>query len=172
MAGPQSIQRYPRGLIDLLGMRATGDTPQQLGGQVAGVLELLEFYLNDRMVPNASAAGAPLAAIGNVTIPGLTVPARELWLLYELTVYIGTIAAATACKFNGGILRSRGAGNVYNAVTDTVSVLAGEQGYVGRKFDRPIILLPSDVIALQCVAITGAPGQTPAASIYYASVGI
>jgi hypothetical protein len=172
MAGPQDIQRYPRGLIDLLGMRATGDTPHTLDQSVTGSLELLELYINDRMIPNASVAPGNLAAIGNVQIPGLTVPDRELWLIMELTVYIPAIAAATACKFNGGILRARGSGNVYSCLTDTVSVAANEQGYVGQKFERPVIALPGNVIALQCTQITGAPAQSPGASIWYCPIGI
>lgn len=172
MAGPQDIQRYPRGLIDLLGMRATGDTPHQLGSQVAGTLELLELYLNDRMVPNAAAAAAPPAAIGNVQIPGLVVPDRELWLVFEATFYVAQIAVATALKFTGGVLRNRGSGNVFSALVPPISVPALEQGYVGVKFDRPVLMLPGNVMSAQVTAITGLPGQPISCALWYASLGI
>lgn len=172
MAGAQDIQRYPRGLIDLLGMRATGDTPHKLGQENVGTLELLEFYLNDRMVPNASASAAPPAAIGVVPITGLTVGSREMWLLYELTFYIGAIAAATQIKFAGGVLRNRGSGNVFSALVDPIVVPALEAGYVGIKFERPVLMLPNDVVAAQVTALTGLPGQPINASAWYASLGI
>lgn len=172
MAGPQDIQRYPRGLIDLLGMRATGETPHKLAQDVAGTLELLELYLNDRMVPNASASAAPPAAIGSITVPGLTVPDRELWLVFELTFYTGAIAPATTYAFTGGVLRNRGSGNVFNALLPSLTVAASSAGYVGAKFDRPVLMLPGNVVAAQVTTITGLPGQPINSSIWYASLGI
>lgn len=172
MAGPQDIQRYPRGLIDLLGMRATGETPSKLSQENHGTLEMLEFYLNDRMTPNASASAAPPAAIGNIPITGLTVPDRELWLVFELTTYIAAIAGGTAVKFTGGVLRNRGSGNVFTALTLPVSVPAGEAGYVGTKFTRPVLMTPGNVVAAQVTGITGLPGQPISAAIYYAALGI
>lgn len=172
MAGAQDIQRYPRGLIDLLGMRATGETPHKLGQENIGTLEMLEFYLNDRMTPNASASAAPPAAIGNVQITGLTVPDRELWLVFELTAYVAAIAAATRLVFTGGVLRNRGSGNVYSALTDSIVVPALEAGYVGKKFERPVLMLPGNVVSAQITGITGLPGQPISAAIWYASLGI
>lgn len=172
MAGPQDIQRYPRGLIDLLGMRATGETPHKLAQENSGTLEMLEFYLNDRMVPNAAAAAAPPAAIGSVQIPGLVVPDRELWLVSEMTFYIAAIAVATALKFTGGVLRNRGSGNVFSALVPSITVPAQEAGYVGVKFDRPVLMLPGNVVAAQVTQITGLPGQPISAAIWYASLAI
>jgi hypothetical protein len=153
-------------------MRATGETPHKLAQDVSGSIEMLELYLNDRMVPNASAAAAPPAAIGNVQITGLTVPDRELWLVFEATFYIAAIAVATAVKFTGGVLRNRGSGNVFSALTAPLSVPALEAGYVGAKFDRPVLMLPGNVVSAQVTGITGLPGQPISAAIWYASLGI
>lgn len=172
MAGPQDIQRYPRGLIDLLGMRATGDTPHKLAPEISGGIEMLELYVNDRMIPNASAGAAPVAALGNYQIPGLVVPDRELWLIFELTFYIGTIAAATALRYTGGILRARGSGNVFSALLPQVAVAAGEQGNVGMKFERPVIGLPGNIITANVNQLTGLPGQPLNASLWYCPIGI
>lgn len=172
MAGPQDIQRYPRGLIDLLGMRATGDTPHQLGPNIVGVLELLELYLNDRLVPNASAAGAAVTAVGDLNIAGLTVPSREIWLVYECSLSSGTTAAATGFTATAGVLRNRGSGNVYSAWTPPVTVGASSQASVGIKFDRPALMLPGDLVNVRVASVTGAPAATPAVALFYAPLGI
>jgi len=172
MAGPQDIQRYPRGLIDLLGMRATGDTPHQLGQNISGSLELLELYLNDRLIPNASAAAGVIAAVGDLNIAGLTVPARELWLVFEASLSSTTTAGATGFTATMGVLRNRGSGNVYSAWIPPVTVGALAQASSGIKFSRPAILLPGDLMNVRTVAITGAPAATPAVSLFYAPLGI
>ncbi|MGB8853051.1 MAG: hypothetical protein WCC69_05740 [Pirellulales bacterium] len=172
MAGPQDIQRYPRGLIDLLGMRATGETPHKLAQDMGGVLELLELYLFDRMVPNASTAVGAIAAVGDSNIPGLTVPSREIWLVFEISLSSTTTAPATGFTATAGILRNVGSGNVYNALTPPVVVGASAQASHGMKFDRPVLAGPGALFNVRCSAITGAPAATPAISIFYAAVGI
>lgn len=172
MAGAQDIQRYPRGLIDLLGMRATGETPHKLGQDVSGVLELLELYLNDRMIPNASASAAVVSAVGDLNITGLTVPDRELWLVWEITLTSTTSAPATGFTATAGLLRNRGSGNVYSALTAPSVVGASSQANVGAKFSRPVLALPGSLFNVRVSAITGAPNSTPAVGIWYASLGI
>jgi len=172
MAGPQDIQRYPRGLIDLLGMRATGDTPHQLGKDISGSLELLELYLNDRLTPNASAAGAAVTVVGDLNIAGLTVPARELWLVFECSLSSTTTAAATGFTATAGVLRNRGSGNVYSAWTAPVTVGASSQASSGTKFTRPALMLPGDLCNVRVASVTGAPAATPAVSIFYAPISI
>jgi len=172
MAGPQSIQRYPRGLIDLLGMRATGDTPQELAQSVIGNLELLEFYLADRLIPNASVGAAPMNAVGDFAIAGLTVPSREIWLVYEVTLTSGTTAAATAVTATAGLMRNVGSGNVYSALTMPSTAGAAAQLNVGSKFDRPVMALPGNVFNVRCSAVTGVPAATPTVAILYASIGV
>lgn len=172
MAGPQDIQRYPRGLIDLLGMRATGETPHKLAQDMSGVLELLELYLNDRLTPNASASAGNIIATGDVPITGLTVPEREMWLIWEMTLTTGLFAAATAANVTGGLLRNRGSGNVFTALTPTQKVVAAEQACVGSKFDRPVIALPGNVAACRVSAITGLPLANAVISILYAPLAI
>lgn len=172
MAGPQAIQRYPRGLIDLLGMRATGDTPHMLAGDIGGSLEMLEFYLADRLVPNAAAAGAAVTVVGDLAIPGLIVPARELWLIYECTLTSGTTAAATGFTATAGLLRNVGSGNVYSALTDPTVVGASSQANIGAKFERPVLALPGSQFNVRVSAVTGAPAATPAVSIFFASLGM
>lgn len=172
MAGPQAIQRYPRGLIDLLGMRATGDTPHLLDNSVGGSLEMLEFYLADRLVPNAAQASAAVTVVGDLPISGLIVPARELWLIYECTLTSGTTAAATGFTATAGILRNVGSGNVYSALTDPQAVGASSQANVGAKFDRPVLALPGSQFNVRVSSVTGAPAATPSVTLFFASLGL
>jgi molybdopterin biosynthesis enzyme len=70
------------------------------------------------------------------------------------------------------VLRNRGSGNVYTALTESIVVPALEAGYVGKKFERPVLMLPGNVVSAQVTGITGLPGQPISAAIWYASLGI
>lgn len=67
MAGPQDIQRFPKGLLNLIG-NFGGVTPIQLAPSVAGVLDLVQCYglsqlATLRVNDAALAEGTPLFAL-------------------------------------------------------------------------------------------------------------
>lgn len=173
MAGPQDIQRYPRGLIDLLGMRATGDTPHQLGASTNAVLEMLDFYLNDRLEFNTQTLSAAPAALGNFQFPNTVVPQGQMWAVYDYTVNCGgAIAVATAMKFSPVIFRNQSLVGNAAAYGPAISVAAGENGLGGIRFERPNLVMPGQSFGIQVSAITGAPATAHQCMIWFARLGV
>lgn len=170
MAGPQDIQRVPRGLIDLLGMRATGQTPAQLGGDVRGSLELLEFYLNERFVVFQGNTGN-IIANGLQSPAGSTVPNGQLWLLFQLSLSSNISAAGTGAFLTGGVLRNPSGIAPYFALTDQTNWAQQTTVNVGANFTRPVIMQPGDSLAVRTNAIiTAAPNLPVTVTAYYAAI--
>lgn len=172
MAGPQDIQRYPRGLIDLLGMRATGETPHQLAMSTSPQLELLDFYLADRCVGVTFTGSAAVTALGNLTFTGSTVPQGEMWLLYEATVFLSPCAAATRCTIVPFIARSQAGLAQAEVICDPIVTAIAGSGMGGRHYERPTILMPGHQFGVQVVDIVGAPATTPILNLYFARIGV
>ena len=172
MAGPQDIQRFPKGLIDLLGMRATGDTPHQLAQQLLPVLDQLDYYLFDRLEVLIAPTSIAVPGIGNVTFVGTTVPQNQLWMLYDYSVILPTTAAASAIKATPGVFRGGNGATGFVALVDQLSAGALEGDCKGRHFERPVIVGPGQIFSLQCTTFTGAPAVTPTATLYFARVGL
>lgn len=172
MAGPQDIQRYPRGLIDLLGMRATGDTPHLLSNETTPAIDLLDFYLADRCIGQTFTASGVVAALGNLTFTGAVVPNGEMWLLYEATVFTGVCAAATSCTVVPFMARSQS--GLAQAIAIGAPLAAGLAGSAlgGQIFERPRVLMPGNQFGLQITAITGAPAVTPILNLYFARLTV
>jgi hypothetical protein len=168
MAGPQDIQRVPRGLIDLLGMRATGQTPAQLGGDIRGSLELLEFYLNERTRVLQGTSGT-IVAPGISVVTGSTVPQGQLWLLFQISLSSGLSAAGQGAILTGGVLRNPSGINPYFALTDPFTWGAVQAVGTGKTFARPVIMQPGDQLAIRTSAIlTAAPAIAVTVDAYYA----
>jgi len=172
VAGPQDIQRYPRGLIDLLGMRATGDTPHQLAQTTVPQIDLLDMYLADRCFGVTFNASGVVAALGNLTFTGAAVPQGEMWLLYEASVFTGVCAAATSCTVVPFVARSQS--GLAQAEALCPPLVAGTAGSAlgGVHYERPSVLMPGHQFGLQITAIVGAPGVTPILNLYFARLAV
>lgn len=172
MAGPQDIQRYPRGLIDLLGMRATGDTPHQLAQTTVAQLELLDFYLTDRCEGVTFNASGVVAALGNLTFTGAQVPQGQMWMLYEASVFTGVCAAATSATVVPFIARSQSGLAIAEAICPPLVAGIAGSALGGAHYIRPTLLMPGHQFGLQITAITGAPGITPILNLYFARLQV
>jgi len=173
MAGPQDIQRYPRGLIDLLGMRATGDTPHQLAAQTMPQIDLLDFYLNDRLEVLSQTIAAAPAALGNFQFQNSAVPQGQMWAVYDIAVNCGgVVAAATSITFSPVVFRNQSI--VGNAVIagPTATATAGQNILSGSHYERPVLVLPGQSFGVQVQAITGAPGVPFQITAWFARLGV
>jgi hypothetical protein len=174
MAGPQDIQRFPKGLIDLLGMRATGDTPRQLAQTTAPNIDLKTEYLLDRTTLRGFSAGIAPAGNGLFTGGAASGPAAGfMWYVFAAGFYTPTaIAAAATAAYALGIQNS--SATIHLPLTDcsTPVLTAGQQWIGGGYFDRPYLMQPGDLFAWRVIGLTGAPGVNPQASILFAEVGI
>lgn len=172
MAGPQDIQRFPRGLLGLLGIQATGDTPHQISGLVNGQIDMLPYYINDRQQFQAFPISGPIAAAGTLQFPLSVVPPGTLRFVYNAGVLVPATAAATALKTRLCVFRSPGLnGETY--IGETLSLLALDSGTIGATFDSvPMVVLPGQSFGLRTTTITGAPGTSPVLGLYFADIQI
>jgi len=168
MAGPQDIQRLPKGLIDLLGMKATGNTPAQLAQQVISTLNTDDLYLIDRCL-SVQGASSAVNALGTFAFANCQVPAGSLYLLYSVGISVPALAAASSVQLTGVINR---AGGFPTACTDQIAIPASTGAFFGRAFDRPILMRPNDVFAVQVSNFTGVPGSAPLGSMWFAEIRI
>jgi len=169
MAGPLDIQRYPTGLIDLLGMRATGDTPFQLGQATIGTVDLTDYYLTDRVVGLGLQLPAAIAATGFVAAVGSTVPTGQLWQVYSAAMIVPALAAATALKTAFVIRRAFAA---YQVLVATPQIPAAEGFIGGITFERPMVMRPGDDFGCFTSNLTGAPLSNPTLYLAFARLQI
>lgn len=170
MAGPQSIQRFPKGLIDLLGMRATGDTPHELGQTISGELGLKDEYLFDRLQGIRASPAVAQNANGDYTFQTMTVPSGNIWYLYGLSCE--ATAPAAASTINLTLRIARNGLNVRNLIGPTVRMTVGESYAWGEWWQSPIILGPNETLGLFASGVTGAPNVTTTGIAWFAQVGI
>jgi hypothetical protein len=153
MADAKTIQRFPAGLLDILGMQSTGDTPHLIGGEVIPTIDLLDYYLIDRL-RGQQATTANVAAIGGL-VTTVTPPAGEQWLVYGFTGASAALAAATA--FTATLAVFRASTGFYQFIGPNVSAANPATYANGVSFSQPFIMRPGDVLAAWVSAVTGAP---------------
>jgi hypothetical protein len=158
MAGPLDIQRFPYGLVDLLGMKGSGDTPHTLAQDIAVTLaDGADYYLAPRREIVTALSAIAFAATGWVSAVGLGPAAGECWLVYNVTASVNqATAAATAVRFCGTISKNGGLSQDVQ-VTESMSLVATDWDGRGRSFERPLVMLPGDVFGFRVFTITGAP---------------
>lgn len=89
------ISNFPRGLLDLLGMYTFGETPRNVGDDVAPTIEMLEMFLSAKLVTIGGQAAAPPSAGYNALPNQFAVPANEVWVVKALTAFGVTEAGVT-----------------------------------------------------------------------------
>lgn len=86
------IQRVPRGLAAVLNLFG-GETPRELGKEIVGTLDLLQFY-GQTQLSGQSASNAALAEGGTISINFGS--GRESFVLFSLSAEIVKTATMTA----------------------------------------------------------------------------
>lgn len=166
MAGPLTIQRFPTGLLGLLGTQASGDTPTLLNEQVAAIIDLLPFYsVNARVSFVGSEAN--LSGPGNSYFGGVgkaqAVQPGEMWLVHQFCVKTTTaVGAGMTGVFSPGITRGGTGPSAVITFGVSKSVVAGDLFNVGVYFDTPLVALPGDVFGVTIDQMTGAGPITTA----------
>lgn len=140
MAGPGDIQRFPQGLLNVLGMQSAGQTPAQLAASIAGTLELLQFYgLTQRQVLVATNA----AIATNTPLTLALTPPSSWGVLFGLSASLGE--TATIGNVQSLLSLQRGASGAFHGVSfyESLNVAAG--GVHGNEFwcPYPLLLPPS-----------------------------
>lgn len=160
MAGPQTIQRLPRGLLDALKMKGTGQTPTELAAELRATFDTFDLYMLDALTIYSPAGSKSFAAGAWFSISN-DVPSGELWIVIEASMLVSCAAATTITAAQLGYLR-KGASTVASSVTPFHNVAgatlaASQQTSWGGPLAKPVILQPGDVIAIGNAAMTAAP---------------
>ena len=170
MAGPQDIQRYPKGLIDLLGMRATGDTPHQLASSTSASIDLLDYYLADRCEVFETPTAIALPGLGGISFLNAVVPAGQTWLIYDLSVLVPPIAAAASLRTTPVIYRTATTATLGNAIAPTMTLATTEGNMSGSHFEIPLMALAGQSFGLYTSIYTGVPNTIPRLCLYFARI--
>lgn len=91
MAELKSVQSIPSGVLELLGMKGSGQNPKTFEDALRGVIDVRQLYALPRMA--TAFDGFNAGAIG--TKATLTVPANEHWLLLQVQGLVRVDGAAT-----------------------------------------------------------------------------
>jgi len=174
MADRLTIQRLPTGLLDILGMQSTGDTPHSLEQSVSATLDTTELYLMDRFARRIEQC-AVIAATGTF-IAGLPVASPlgpspgEQWMLYGITVTSTPLVAATAVTYVFSLSRTSLGGTQYLSSQQTVTNpnLFGQ----GQLWERPMILRPGDQLGIAVTQLVGLPAIAPFLQAFYVPIRI
>lgn len=160
MAGPLTIQRYPRGLLDLLGSKSSGDNPTELAPTVAGIIDLGYMYQFDKVEGRTATTNVVnLNGAWGVTGPTLVVPAGEVWLLHNASANANAnLAAGESYTINVAIYRSQWSQWQLSPNQGSGSGITARPA-VGWQFDRPELLRPSDTFGIYCSNITAGATQ-------------
>jgi len=96
------VQRFPRGLLEVLGAKSGGVVPSTLAQQIVCGVDVLQLYAlsQERYI----AAENAVAAEGDgVTF---TVPDTEFWILHDLSLH--WVKTATATYMQGSLWQRKG----------------------------------------------------------------
>lgn len=156
MADPFTIQRFPTGTLDILGMQSSGETPKALAQQLVPTVDYLDFYLRDRW-ETVQGSALTISSTGSFSFIGnVVVPAGEQWLLHMATIQTSAQAAGTTGRYKLSIIFNSSGGVAANMqFGDGVSCAAGEWGIVGYEFRRPRLLRQGDTLGMWCESYTG-----------------
>lgn len=171
---PGLIQRPARGLVDLLGMKATGASPPLLGDSVAATLPLKYEYLLDRLQFAQHTTGIAIPGVGVATAGAASGPSSG-FLRYVFGVDYGTTAVAAAATIQFHLGAARGGSTTVACLfpgMDSGLLSAGQAASKAIWFSDPMIMQAGDILAYRTIIYTGAPAITPTGTIYFADVGI
>jgi hypothetical protein len=149
MAGPNTIQRFPTGLLGWLGMKGGGDTPHELSATIFGSMDIGELYLLDRRrFASGQTAAVSTQAYWQVVSPTtglLTVPDSKMWAVRSMSMLIGTPLAAGDSIVAQMVYKPLSSATAC-VLTPPVTAVAGQSMHFGRTFERPFLLTAGDSI--------------------------
>jgi len=170
------INRVPRGLLGLLDAKTGGRTPPETTGVLSPVIDLTPNYLAD--IPfEIAQASSPAAALTPGTNYGIvTVPAGELWYVYQVSAQIIANGAGDALDCFPVLVAPSGVVPVplVNGTTSgfgSASANALENVPCGVTFAYPLLVGPGSRIATQ-TRTGGASTRTPVTSVIYRPVQV
>lgn len=162
-----TIQRVPRGLLDFLGMKGTGDLPHEVAGELRTSIDLFELY-GIEMRRRTATTGWAAVAVGWQTdnLGNLTVPPGEIWLVSNVSLAI-TTGVGGAFKGLVAYRRKLNAATYFYLQQQQLTLAANDFGVTGVNLDwRTLVLTPGDDLGIYCTLAT-AVVNTPTMYVDY-----
>ena len=155
MAGPQTVQTFPAGLLDMLGMKGTGKAPSEIDGNLRASVELLQLYLEQSMQRAHLSTGVVAApGFSGATGTSAIVPDGHLWLVRSITTYTTAMAAGEAYRVRLGFQTAfLGPWFLFG---DTVAAAAGVTDRIafGWLMWPPFVMYPGDIPGIVAELVT------------------
>jgi hypothetical protein len=151
---PSNINQQPLGLLSLLSIKATGDTPKTLGSELIPTLDLTNAYVASQLVRFNSVTPA-VNAPG--VFGGIVVPPGEVWIVPQFAIVKNAVnGAGTSYRIRCGVIDAQtGVAYAVSATSDTSGV--GDAVYLG--FGQPLIVPAGMQFALLCEQFAGIAAQ-------------
>lgn len=160
MAGPLDIQRFPQGLLDLFGLKATGNAPHLLSEAIAAIADVLPLYLVDRTVDiysggiTVSAAQQLWPTVGQAVC---VVPPGEMWVVLNTSVNLSTGVGVSFTGASMAVLRASSTDpNAQHLTQVPQSLPASSALFFGQTFQPlSLILMPGDAAGIYLGTLAG-----------------
>jgi hypothetical protein len=154
MAGPFTIQRVPRGLLDFMGLRGSGQLPQELDDRIRATVDATVLYARDDW---KWAYQQNVLSTSWLKTATHTVPQLEMWVISTCWATCLTGPGVTAISRRPAIRRAN-AGLFDNYIDHNAQFPVPENGDVRYGWTFPfgeLILAPGDVMGATLEGITG-----------------
>lgn len=146
---PGLIQRVPVGLLDFLGLKATGQSPTVMPDELVPTVDISQLYAAARWEQSTSTTST-VNLIGFWGTTTLTVPSGELWLVDSITATSGTLLAGTTYRLRMGLISANNS-NPFVVSDLSQSWTAGERPFFGW---RNVIARAGDQLGLVVDSLT------------------
>lgn len=161
MAGPLTIQRYPRGLLDALQMRGTGDAPHALSELLVGTFDTTQLYLADKLI---NAQHVNMGVASGFTASNIVVPSGEIWLgVFAGAILNSGVGVTGNCTL---MIRRTPIGLAALPLGQGMPFVASQVTPIPAPQFAGLIMLPGDAIGNYGWQIAGAPTLTLSADYY------
>jgi hypothetical protein len=142
VAGPFTVQRTPRGLLNVIGNYG-GQTPPELSPNLVATLESLQFY----GLQQIQAVTVTNAAIATDTTLAITVPDNQYWILFHCFARVVEQVAMTFLDLRTGI---DPAGSIVATQYNNAPFIAGRVRRLPYVEPYPRVLVPQSRILTAC----------------------
>lgn len=127
------VGRLPPGLLNVLDIHSLGRGPQYASDVVGATYDWLELLLSDRWEV-LTVAGTNAVGTANTLIPGMVVPAGELWYVHSFGLSTAALGAGVTFRLHGWFAPPQTTSSVfYGSESTTQTTGAG----VRTSFPRP-----------------------------------
>lgn len=155
MAGLGTVQRIPRGFLEMLSMKGTGQLPSELNPNLQAVVDARDLYLAD--VFDSFTCNTNVAAVtgrfDSATVGRITVPSGELWLLQQMSVTSTDMAAGESYTLRLCLSRANFSTLELSPEQASASGVNSRIG-LGWRLETPAILRPADTWGIFITQVT------------------